>query len=183
MDVAKVDRTSPYFPSPFGQIPALIDGDVEMFESGAILMYLADKYGGLDNPEKRAQAAKWVVWANSALDPICFKEDGNGRVLDTGLKGESKAIDKLDEILANQEFILGTEFSVADVAIGAYLLYVPQFFPSVNLMKWPNVRRYMLELCQRPAYAGAFGGLVTTQLSQLLMAMTKSRAKKRFGLF
>ena len=48
-------------------------GDLQVFESGAILMFLADKYGGLDTPEKRAEVNKWIVWANASLDPICFK--------------------------------------------------------------------------------------------------------------
>ena len=58
---------------PFGQVPFLTDeGGVEVFESGAILLYLADKYGGNNTPEKRASYTKWVVWANSELDGLCF---------------------------------------------------------------------------------------------------------------
>jgi glutathione S-transferase len=46
-------------PHPFGQIPAIRDGETAVFESGAILMYLADKYGGLDSSEKRAAVSAW----------------------------------------------------------------------------------------------------------------------------
>ncbi|CAE8702860.1 unnamed protein product [Polarella glacialis] len=130
VEAATVDRRGPDYPHPFGQIPALQDGSVQVFESGAILMYLADKYGGLDTPEKRAEASKWVFWANATLDGICFVEDGNGRVLDTGLRKEPKAINRLEQLLEDREFILGDSFSVADVAIGAYLLYVPQLVCS-----------------------------------------------------
>lgn len=183
VDAASVDRRSAEFPHPFGQIPALRDGEVSVFESGAILLYLADKYGGLDTPEKRAEANKWVVWANATLDGICFKEDGNGRVLDTGLRGEPKAVATLDAILADREFILGNgeeAFSVADVAIGSYLLYVPIFFQDIDVSRWPNVQRYMLQLCQRPAYARAFGGGTSEGLVKILSAKKEG---KLFGMF
>ena len=49
VDAARVDRSSRQYPSPFGKIPALADGDLQIFESGAILMFLADKYGAEAN--------------------------------------------------------------------------------------------------------------------------------------
>lgn len=181
VDAGRVDRSSPDFPHPFGQIPAMRDGTLNIFESGAILMYLADKYGGLDTPEKRAEASKWVVWANATLDGICFLEDGNGRVLGTGLRDEPKQIGQLDQLLAEREFILGDSFSVADVAIGAYLLYVPQFFPDVDVSKWPHVQRYMKQLAGRPAYVRAFGEGTVQMLSDVLSG--KRQESKLFGLF
>lgn len=59
VDAQTVDRKSDAYPNPFGSIPAASDsGGVELFESGAILLYIADKYGGLDTPERRAAVAK-----------------------------------------------------------------------------------------------------------------------------
>ena len=59
---------------------------MELFESGAILLYLADMYGGLDTPAKRAEASKWVVWANASLDPVLFIENERGGVIDSGAR-------------------------------------------------------------------------------------------------
>ena len=59
----------------FTQVPFLTDdGGVEVFESGAILLYLMDRYGGsqYDTAVKRAQYTKWIVWANAELDGMCF---------------------------------------------------------------------------------------------------------------
>ena len=57
---------------PFGQIPFLTDEEgVEVFESGACLLYLADKYQSSSAVE-RASWTKWVMWANSELDGLCF---------------------------------------------------------------------------------------------------------------
>ena len=79
-------------PHPFGQIPSLKDGSVEVFESGAILLYLAQRYGGLDSAEAMAEVAKWVVWANSSLDPILFVENQRGQVIGTRLIENPKGI-------------------------------------------------------------------------------------------
>lgn len=59
INAQSVDRRSDSYPNPFGSMPAASDdGGVELFESGAILLYIADKYGGLDTPERRAAVAK-----------------------------------------------------------------------------------------------------------------------------
>jgi glutathione S-transferase len=59
--------------NPFGKLPAIqCDDGTAVFESGAILLYLADRYGGLTTPEQRAVAAQWVVFANATFSPAMF---------------------------------------------------------------------------------------------------------------
>ncbi|ERT03793.1 glutathione S-transferase, N-terminal domain protein, partial [Lyngbya aestuarii BL J] len=54
--------------NPIGKVPAIVDGDVKLWESGGILLYLADKYGKMpDSPEKRGEIYQWVLFANSTL--------------------------------------------------------------------------------------------------------------------
>ena len=163
------DETNPH---PFGQVPALRDdadadgGELELFESGAILMYLADAYGGLDTPKTRAAAAAWVSWANASLDPVLFVENERGGVVDTKARDpNNKRLRRLDDVLASRDYLLG-DFSVADVAVGAYLLYVPQFFPDVSFAPYPALARYMGRLALRDAYAKAFGADVRRYLVQ-----------------
>ena len=99
---------------PFGQIPFLTDkGGVEVFESGACLLYLADAYGGYNTPQERASYTKWVVWANSELDGLCFGKGMSGTQLDK----PGKALDTLDGILSKSEYLVGNQFSVADARI------------------------------------------------------------------
>lgn len=181
IDVATVDRTAPAFPHPFGQIPALADGDVKVFESGAILIYLAQKYGGLSSPEALAEVAKWIVWANASLDPVVFIENDRGQVLDTGLRQNPKVIQRLESLLEGQSWLLGEEFSVADVAVASYLLYGIMFFPDVQISKWPNIARYMAAAAKRPAYAKAFG----PRTAEALVAQCEKPPAddKMFGLF
>ena len=183
VDANAVDRTGPDYPHPFGKIPALRDGAVSVFESGAILMYLAEKYGELDTMEKRAAAGSWVAWANATLDPICFVRNDAGRVLNTKLRGRPPAIDVLDELLSTREWILGEDFSVADVAIGSYLLYPLLFFPDVNVLKWEHVSRYMQACVRRPAYAKAFGDDLVERLLPRFERAPPPPPKKMFGVF
>ena len=157
-------------PHPFGQVPALRHKEnVELFESGAILLYLADKCGELKSDEAKANAYSWVLWANASLDPICFKEDINGRVIDTGIKNETKGMRRLDDVLSKREWLSGDQFGVADVAVAAYLLYVPQFFQGVSFKRWPNVAKFMGRCCSRDSYAKAFGPRVQSYLIGELM--------------
>mmetsp|Transcript_6257 Transcript_6257/g.16127 ORF Transcript_6257/g.16127 Transcript_6257/m.16127 type:complete len:261 (+) Transcript_6257:188-970(+) len=185
----------PTNPHPFGQVPALRDdGGVEMFESGAILAYLADAYGGLDTPQKRAAVQPWLVWANASLDPCIFVENARGQVLDTGARGkpgEVRALDRLNAILEDRQWLVNDEFSAADVAVGAYLLYVPQFFGDVNMGKWPNIARYMLACTERPAYGQAYErevGALQARCQQFVESAAgggdaDAEKKKRFGIF
>ena len=146
-------------PHPFGQIPCLKDESTIVFESGAILMYLADKYDKeLNTPEKRSAVNTWLVWANSSLDPILFKENERGQVIGTGAGVENKKLRILDSILSKSKYLLGdNKFSVADVAVASYLLYIPQFFGrSINFSRYPAIASYMLTCCKRPAYRKAY---------------------------
>mmetsp|Transcript_19682 Transcript_19682/g.29132 ORF Transcript_19682/g.29132 Transcript_19682/m.29132 type:complete len:249 (-) Transcript_19682:90-836(-) len=170
-------------PHPFGQIPCLKDGDTTIFESGAILLYLNSLLGKDD--KNTGEILSWVSWANASLDPICFLETPEGKVYDTGLKKPNKRIDTLNEILGKTEFLVDNEFSVADVAIASYLLYVVQFFPGIDLTAngWDNIVRYMITCASRPAYAQAFGSDLQAYLVGSLGEMGKAKSNKLFGVF
>ena len=175
-------------PHPFGQIPCLTDRrkgeDVAVFESGAILAYLIQNYSQYSESD-RASILSWIVWANASLDPICFLETPDGKVYDTGLKQPNNRIDRLERLLLLQQGVLvpNAGFSVADVAVASYLLYVVQFFPKVDLSsRWPTIVNYMKEAASRPAYGESFGQDVQAYLVDKLSA-TPSDKKKKFGMF
>ena len=136
---------------PFGQVPFLTDdGGVEVFESGAILLYLADAYGKAANAKERAGYTKWVVWANSELDGLCFGKGMSGTSMD---KPDLRPVSVLESILGKSEWLVGGEFSVADVAVASYLNYVPIFFGRASLAGTPNIVKYMQRSAERPAFA------------------------------
>eukprot|EP00550_Attheya_septentrionalis_P010424 CAMPEP_0198298722 /NCGR_PEP_ID=MMETSP1449-20131203/41904_1 /TAXON_ID=420275 /ORGANISM="Attheya septentrionalis, Strain CCMP2084" /LENGTH=261 /DNA_ID=CAMNT_0044000065 /DNA_START=38 /DNA_END=823 /DNA_ORIENTATION=+ len=179
-------------PHPFGQIPCLVDTEsgATLFESGACLNYLENvaNVNGATSKERGA-ILSWIAWANASLDPICFLETPDGKVYDTGLKKPNKRIDALDRMLGEREYLLES-FSTADVAVAAYLLYVPQFFRGVDLSRWPNIVSYMKRCAARDCYGQAFGPDVQTSLVNALSAMEEkndgdnnNKEKKLFGMF
>lgn len=173
-------------PHPFGQIPCLVDEeeDATCFESGAILSYLYTHADTGDSQKRKAAILSWISWANASLDPICFLETPEGKVYDTGLKRPNKRVDKLNEILSKQDFLVDGGFSTADVAVAAYLLYVPQFFRGIDLSRWPNVVRYMKDCASRDAYGKAYGSQVQNYLVKSLEVMEGGEEKKKlFGVF
>jgi len=163
---------------PFGQSPYLTDdGNVEIFESGAILLYLSDKYVSKDAIE-RASWTKWVVWANSELEELCFGPGFSGPQLE---RTDKKAINILEDRLGNSDYLVDNKFSVADVAVASYLNYVPLFFPRANLSKRPNIVKYMVRNADRPAFSDAFGSdhaeLIKRKSEEWIVS------KKAFGIF
>ena len=128
------------------------DNGVEVFESGAILLYLSDKYVSKSAVE-RAKWTKWVVWANSELEELCFGPGFSGPQLEK----DKKSLTILEEKLGTCEYLVDNTFSVADVAVASYLNYVPVFFGKTNLAKRPNMVKYMARCAKRPAFGEAFG--------------------------
>ena len=100
------------------------------------------------------------------------------------MKQPNKRIDTLDALLSEKEFLVDGGFSLADVAVASYLLYVPQFFQGIDLSRWPNVVRYMKQCAERNAYGEAFGRNVQQYLVAALGEMEgKGEKKKLFGMF
>lgn len=105
---------------------------------------------------------------------------------DTGLRNQNRRIQKLNEILSESTYLVDGGFSLADVAVASYLLYVVQFFPDVDLHgKWPHVVRYMKDCAGRDGYEKAFGSNVQGYLLGRLKEMESGggKEKKLFGMF
>ncbi|PSB19040.1 glutathione S-transferase family protein [Phormidesmis priestleyi ULC007] len=153
LDLQAGDLSQPTFLAinPFAKVPAIVDGDFTLWESGAILMYLAEKYGHeLDSTEKRATIAQWVLFANSTLATGIFVEANRAREMPRLMK-------PLNELFERQPFVLGDQFSVADVAVGSLLSYIPMML-KLDLSEYPNVTAYMNRMAERLAFEKAIGG-------------------------
>ncbi|GLC42185.1 hypothetical protein PLESTB_000639900 [Pleodorina starrii] len=156
--------------NPFGKLPALEDGDLKLFESGAILLYLADKYGKLSSPQERARATQWSLFANSTMTNAVFVEQWRERSMPDIFR-------TLDELLSRQSYIEGDSFSVSDVAVGAYLLYIPAFLPQLDLTPYPNVLAYMKRMAERPACAATVAARATEKKAETATADAAAPAK------
>ncbi|HLP89118.1 MAG TPA: glutathione S-transferase family protein [Nostocaceae cyanobacterium] len=137
--------------NPMGKAPAIVDGEVKLWESGAILLYLNEKYGKWPSSlAARAELAKWVLFANSTLSMGIFMES-------TREKETPQLLNPLNEIFARQTFLLGEEFTLADVAVGSILAYIPLML-KLDLSAYPGVVSYIQRISERPAYQKAMGG-------------------------
>ena len=147
-------RDSPEYRAvhPFGKIPGCkaADGKTGIFESGAIMLYIADLAGSLPTPEARGAAAAWVMWANATMWPAL--EGSRGRCDMTALFGP------VDAILETQPWLLpGSDISVADMAVAAYVKYGQLFF-RMDISSMPNLARFMAEVEGRPAFKSTVAG-------------------------
>jgi glutathione S-transferase len=130
--------------NPFGKVPAITDGDFALFESGAILLYLSEKYGGKElSIEQQAILTQWVLFANSTLATGIFTEASRAKEL-------PQLMTPLNELLSKHQYLLGDEFSVVDVAVGAILIYIPMML-KLDLSAYPAVVNYIQSLSNRPA--------------------------------
>lgn len=139
--------------NPMGKVPAIVDGDFKLWESGAILLYLAQKYGKMPNSmEQQAEIIQWVLFANATLGPGIFVEASRERET-------PKLLTPLNQIFEQQPFLLGNEFSVADIAVGSYLCYIPIML-KMDLSAYPAVNNYIQRLTERPGYQKTIGSRV-----------------------
>jgi glutathione S-transferase len=156
--------------NPNGRIPALVDGDLTLFESLAINLYLARKYdkGGLwpRTLEDEARAVQWSIWAMTELEPQLMVVLMNRMFLPPNQRdaaaanaAEEKlgpALGVLDGALAGKGHLLGATFTIADLNVASVLAWA--LFAKVDLAKAPNVRRWLQECVVRPAFAKARQG-------------------------
>jgi glutathione S-transferase len=137
--------------NPFGKVPAIADGEFKLWESGAILLYLAQKHGAIaPDTLEFAQTMQWVFFANSTLATGLFSEQT--RDIET-----PRLLNALEQILLNQPFLLGASFSVADVAVGA-VLHFAMLMLQVSYSAYPQTAAYVELLTARPAFQKVFTG-------------------------
>jgi glutathione S-transferase len=137
--------------NPFGKVPAITEGDFQLWESGAILLYLADKYDQVKTLEERAIASQWVLFANATLGPGIFGAD-------TREKESPRLLGGLNKILENQSYITGENFTVSDVAVGTILGYAILML-QISYAGYPAVDAYIKRISDRPAYKKAILGI------------------------
>jgi glutathione S-transferase len=146
---------------PFGQIPWLTDGDLSIFESGAILLHLGGLSAALmpGDPHGRSEATQWVFAALNSVEMaslpwIILKLAGTAvdtpaaQPLNDLLK---RRLDRMEPVLAGREWLAGT-FSVADILMSDVLRLVGRLDGLTN---HPACRDYVARATARPAFAKA----------------------------
>jgi glutathione S-transferase len=136
--------------NPIGKVPAIVDDNFKLWESGAILLYLAEKYAKSPlNVEEKSILCQWVHFANSTLGTGLFIEANREKEI-------PKLLPPLNQILESQPFLVGETFSVADVAVGAMLIYSKMMI-NLDFSEYAGINRYVQQLSQRPAFQKTIG--------------------------
>ncbi len=175
--VVPVDFSSEYRASPawrrmnpVGKVPVLVDGDLTLFESGAMVQYLVDRYGGQGRPalqpapgtETHARYLQWSWFAEATFARPLGEIVNHRRVFAEGERSD-RAIEEMQErswlcvsaidaAVTAGPWILGEEFSAADVMLGYSLMLHTALAPG----DLPDaVARYWKALSARPAYLAA----------------------------
>lgn len=153
--------------NPNGTVPAIVDGDVVLFESGAICQYLADKdpaqrMAPAPGTPARASYYQWIHYAMSGLEPPAVaifthtilrpQPERMPAVAEEARPRLAGALDVVDHALEAREFIVGDHLTAADVMIGSTAAWAMAFFRDTPR---PNLSAYVTRLMGRPAYQRA----------------------------
>ncbi|MBH5367953.1 glutathione S-transferase family protein [Bradyrhizobium glycinis] len=146
---------------PFGQVPWLTDGDISIFETGAILLHLGERSNKLmpTNPRGRTEATKWVFAALNSVEMASLPwtmskfmghptDTAAWKFVDDFLK---LRLGRLEPVLGSREWLAGS-FSVADILMADVLRVVDRFG---GLADSPACRAYVARATARPAFAKA----------------------------
>jgi GSH-dependent disulfide-bond oxidoreductase len=154
--------------SPNNRIPAIVDHEpanggepISIFESGAILLYLAEKTGKLISQDMRLEVLQWLFWQMAGLGPMAgqnhhFSEYAPEKIdyaINRYVKETGRLYGVLDKRLADREFIAG-DYSIADIAAYPWIvLYQRQ---KQNIEDFPNLKRWLETIKARPATIRAY---------------------------
>ena len=195
VDIGAGEQFAPDFLAiaPNNRMPAIVDhapadggAPVSVFESGAILLYLADKTGRFVPADLRGRVAatEWLMWQMGGLGPMAgqnhhFTRYAPERIpyaVDRYVKETNRLYGVLDRRLDGRDYLAG-DYSIADMACYPWILPEPQ---GQDIEQFPNVKRWLAAIKARPATTRAYAkGEEVRPVAQA--AMTDDQKKVLFG--
>jgi GST-like protein len=199
VNIGKGDQFAPAFLaiSPNNRIPAILDRDpagggapIPVFESGAILLYLAEKTGKFLSPDLRVRVAtlEWLFWQMGGLGPMAgqnhyfnhYAPEKITHAIDRYVNETNRLYGVLNRRLADRPFVAG-DYSIADMAI--YPWIVPHRNQGQNLDEFPHLKAWFESIAARPATRRAYaiadsinpGPTVNEQSGKILFGQTSRR--------
>ena len=174
VDTSKGEQHTPAFRAinPNGKVPAIVDTEgpggkeVRVFDSSAILLYLGEKTGRLiGSPADRPELLSWLFFIATGIGPfsgqaVHFQHaapEKVGYAVNRYRREIERHYEVLDKHLKGREFILGKEYSIADISAWGWLDRAPRVLPSDTdpLRAFPNLELWFRAIDSRPAVAKA----------------------------
>ena len=196
VNIGKGEQFQPAFLaiSPNNRIPAIVDHapadggkPISVFESGAILLYLAGKTGKFIPKDLRGQVTtlEWLMWQMGGLGPMAgqnhhfanYAPEKIQYAIDRYVKETSRLYAVLDKRLAGRDFIAGREYTIADMACYPWVMPDRQ---GQDIEDFPNLKRWLAAIRARPATARAYA-LVKQVNPQAGGIRTEAERKVLFG--
>ena len=150
--------------SPFSKIPVIIDhkNNKTIFESGAILIYLAEKSGKFYDENNRTEINQWLMAQMGYVGPMLgqhhqFHHYNPGKSKfgeDRYFKISKRIYQELDEVLSKSKFLSGKDYTIAD--IGTFPWIARHEWHDIGLKKYKNLTRWYLEISERDAVKKGF---------------------------
>jgi glutathione S-transferase len=150
--------------NPNGRVPALCDGELNLFESLAINLYLARKHGGPLAPaglQEDALATQWTLWVATEVEKPLLLAAANTFLFAEGERNADEArgalhkLDRpfrvLDAHLRERTHLIGERFTVADLNVAAVMTLAP--LADIDVSPWPALHEWLMRCLERPAAA------------------------------
>ena len=143
----------PKNPHPEGKVPYLTDGDDYVRERAAIILYLTDRFpeAGLGRPVGDAQRGRylsWLIWYQGVLEPVTILNWAklDHPAVNASLRDYDTALQRLDEVLRRKPYLLGDDFSAADLLCAGPFAWFGDQMPAT-----PAIRDWVARCMDRPA--------------------------------
>src|SRR5471032_468144 len=164
VDTRKGEQHKPEYLAinPNAKVPAIVDGDVTVFDSNAILLYLAEKSGKFLPPKgdkARAELLSWLMFVASGVGPYSgqsvhfrhFAPAGLDYAVNRYMYEAQRHYDILDNRLGTHRYMLGDRYTIVDMAVWGWARVVPFILGENAWSKMPNLKRLFDEISARPA--------------------------------
>ena len=145
----------PKNPHPEGKVPFLTDGDSQIRESAAIILYLTDKFpqaglGPLPGDAKRGEYLSWLFWYQGVVEPllICRYTGLTHPAFTSSWRDETAMADRLSEALSKGPYLLGEHYSAADLLLHSPFAWMPAATPDR-----PEIHDWVARCAARPSLA------------------------------
>ena len=162
INISKDEQFQPHFLeiAPNNKIPAIHDHEtgVKMMETGAIMLYLAEKYGKfIGEGNDRLKAIEWLMWQMGGLGPMAGQahhflkfNKGKAPYAEERYGSETKRLYRvLNERLIGRDFIVGAEYTIADMACWPWISRFE--WQEIDLNEFPALRDWYVRIAERPA--------------------------------
>jgi GST-like protein len=164
VDTRKGEQHKPEFLAinPNAKLPAIVDGDVTVFDSNAILLYLAEKTGKFLPPKgdkARGELLSWLMFVATGVGPYSgqsvhfrhYAPDKNDYAINRYAFEAQRHYAILDARLAKQTYMVGTTYTIVDMDVWGWARLIPTVLGEAAWAKLPNLKRLVDEISARPA--------------------------------